>query len=257
MFDFALPPAELRVLPDLTTLRRSAVHEFSRAALDAVTEQGRFTVALADGPAARAIYEMLALGRRHGHPKLPWSRIHFFFGVERALPADHPNSHFRMASECLFSQVAVPSANVHRINTEVEPAQAAVEYEKELRRHFNLSLHGLPRFDLILLEPGNDGRVAALCPGSPALREARRLVCVHPARPPEPARFTFTLPVLNAAAEVVFVGGGADLAPLVRTVWHVPARRTTLPAERVRPVRGRVLWLVDEAAASGLTARAG
>jgi 6-phosphogluconolactonase len=257
MFNFSLPAAELRVLPDLTALNRSVVHEFTRAALDAVTARGRFAVALAGGSTPRAMYELLAVGRRHGHPKLPWSRLHFFFGDERAVPPDHPESNFRMASEALLAHVPVPAANVHRIHAELEPARAAEDYEADLRRFFALSLHGLPRFDLILLGLGADGHTASLFAGSPALRETRRLVTAHPASQSRAARLTLTLPVLNAAAEVLFVVSGADKAPVVRAVLHGPARRPALPAQRVRPDKGRLLWLLDEAAASGLTARAG
>ena len=257
MFDFSLPSAELRVLPDLTALHRCAVHEFTRAALDAVTVRGRFAVALAGGSTPRAIYELLAVGRQHGHPRLPWGRIHFFFGDERAVPPDDPESNFRLASETLFAQAPVPAANVHRIRAELGPVRAAEEYELELRRFFALSQRGLPRFDLILLGLGTDGTTAALRPGSPALRENRRLACALPASQLEPARVTLTLPVLNAAAEILFLVSGAEKAAAVRGVLRGRTQRPVLPAQRVQPDKGRLLWLLDEPAASGLTARAG
>lgn len=159
---------EVKIVPDNAALAHTAAQEFHRLAEAAVRARGRFSVALSGGNTPRAVYSLLA----GEHRQLPWDGIHIFFGDERHVPPDDPDSNFRMASESLLSKVPIPQKNVHRIRAELDAEAAAKEYEQELREFFQLMDHGWPRFDLVLLGLGDDGHTASLFPGSKALTEA-------------------------------------------------------------------------------------
>jgi len=199
-------------------------------------------VALAGGATPRRTYQRLA--EPDGHEGVPWERVLLFFGDERCVPPDHPDSNHRMVREALLARLPVPAANVFRMAGEAQdPDQAAAAYEAELRQE----LGPAPRLDLVLLGMGADGHVASLFPGSPALAESRRLVCAAAGPRPGERRLTLTLPAINAAAGVLFLVTGEDKAGLVAEV--LAGGRSDLPVARVRP-DGEVHWLLDRAAAS-------
>lgn len=252
MRTISLPHAEVRVLPDTTALSRAAADEFLRAARAANEKRARFTVALSGGSTPKAVFGLLAADEAAGRDKLFWDKVQIFFGDERHVPPDHPDSNYRMASEALLSKVPIPPANVHRIRAELDAAHAAAEYEHELRSVFGSRAGEIPRFDLIMLGMGPDGHTASLFPDSAALQEQTELVCANWVEKFNSHRLTFTYPLLNAAAEVMFVAGGADKADMLRHVLRGDPSGQTYPAQDVRPVSGQLLWLVDEAAASKL-----
>ncbi len=183
--------------------------------------------------------------------RIEWARVHVFWGDERCLSPDHPDSNYRVAHESLLSKVSIPPQQIHRMRGEDPDLDRAAEvYEHELRRVFDLTPNERPRFDLILLGLGTDGHTASLFPGSPALDETTRLtVAVHAAPPPAP-RLTLTLPVLNAAARVIFLVSGEEKAEVLRRVLQGGASPDR-PASLIRPADGP-LWLVDRAAAAAL-----
>src|SRR5258707_9869705 len=152
---------EVKIVPDKVGLARAAAEVFHRIAEAAIQERGRFSFALSGGNTPRSVYSLLATE----HKQLPWNRIHIFFGDERHVPPDDPESNFRMASESLLSKVPIPQKNIHRIRTELDADAAAKQYEQELREFFQQFDHGWPRFDLILLGLGDDGHTASLFPG--------------------------------------------------------------------------------------------
>ena len=245
-----LPNAEVRVLPDATTLARAAADAFLRAAREAIDATGRFTVALSGGSTPKAIFKLLADNHAAGANMLPWDKVQLFFGDERHVPPDHPESNFRMASETLLSKVPIPAENIHRIEGELNAADAAARYEARLRSVFAITGNGTPRFDLIMLGMGSDGHTASLFAGTGALQETNALVSANWIEKFQSHRITFTFPLINAAAEVLFVAGGADKATMLRNVLHGGPQ--TYPAQGIRPVNGRLVWLVDEAAARAL-----
>jgi 6-phosphogluconolactonase len=230
------------VCADLEALGRRAAEEFTRIAGAATARAGRFSVALSGGNTPRALHTALADAEFRG--RISWDAVHFFWGDERVVPADHPDSNYRMAYETLLSKISVPQKNIHRVETELGAEGAADAYEKTLRRFF--AGGAAPRFDLLLLGIGDDGHTASLFPGSPALHEEKRWVAATYAEKLKSERVTLTLPVLNAAANVIFLVSGEAKAK--------PARETRsagseLPAAQVRPA-GRLLWILDRAAAS-------
>jgi 6-phosphogluconolactonase len=224
------------VFDDKGALVRALVEIHERAAAAAVAARGRFTVALTGGSAA-ALYGALA------EAKLPWDKVHVFFGDERAVPADHADSNYRLAKESLLSHAAIPAENVHRVKGEIDPAEAARLYEQEL-----LAVTGDGALDLVHLGMGPDGHVCSLFPGHALLGETIRLVASLTDSPkPPPARVTLTLVALERARQVLFLAMGASKAAALREAT-VDAS-SALPAARVDRF-GRAMWLADRDAAS-------
>jgi 6-phosphogluconolactonase len=249
MRSLSFPHAEVRVYPEATLLSRAAADEIDRAARAARAARGRFTLVLSGGSTPKSVYALLA--RDHAGQAARWDQVQVFFGDERLVPADHPESNYRMAQEAWLGKEAFPPDRVHRVRTELGPRAAARDYEEQIRQVFELPA-GLPRFDLVLLGMGPDGHTASLFPGNPTLAEREALVATTVAEKPPPERITLTFPVLNAAAEILFLVAGADKAAMLRKVLHGDPTGRTYPAQSVRPSNGRLLWLVDESAAREL-----
>ncbi len=240
------------VLDDAPALAQAAARLIVEAAVEAVAARGRFLVALAGGATPRDTYGQLALPPLRD--VMPWADTWVFFGDERAVPAEHAESNYRMAHRALLSLVPLPLTQVLRMQGEAEDQEAAAtEYVQAMRRVFGTKRGQLPRFDMILLGVGVDGHTASLFPYSPALKETIRwVVSVYAAAAAIPARLTMTLPVLNAARRVMFLASGSEKASAIRAVLEDGAR---VPARMVSPAEGTVQWLVDRAAANSLRAR--
>ena len=239
-------PEWMTVVSNTEALNHAAATEFVNCATRAVRERGRFTVALSGGNTPRNIYSLLA--EKYAHA-LSWGKIFVFFGDERHVPPDDPDSNFRMASESLLSRVPIPAKNVHRIQAELDARMAADQYEATLREFFALSNGHLPRFDLVMLGMGDDGHTASLFPGTTALDENSRLVVANHVEKLQTDRITLSFPVLNAAAEVMVVIAGEKKAPVIREILS-SSQRSLYPIQRVHPKEGRLLWLVEQEAAS-------
>jgi 6-phosphogluconolactonase len=238
----------VRVFPSAGLVQRAAAELLADAAVEAVRARGRFAVALAGGSTPRGAYELLA--REPLRVRVPWADVHVFWGDERHVPPDHPDSNYRMAREALLAHVPLPEGNVHRIPAENPDASAAAAaYEQTLRHVFATSAGKAPRFDLIFLGMGPDGHTASLFPRGHAMEERARLAVAERVESVGGWRITLTLPVLNAAAQVVFLVTGADKAPALAMVLGPEGAGSGLPAALVRPREGRLLWLVDAPAA--------
>ncbi|HEX5575143.1 MAG TPA: 6-phosphogluconolactonase [Gemmatimonadales bacterium] len=212
-------------------------------AVDALSTGGRFTLALSGGSTPRAAYERLATDEL-AH-QLDWQRTHVLWGDERCVPPDNPKSNYRMAKEALLDRVPIPPNQVYRIRGEDEPQEAAADYEDELR-----SLNG--SLDLVLLGLGEDGHTASLFPGQPTVHETEYWVMAVPAPTGDMWRITLTPAVLNLAGNVTFVVSGASKAQRLAEVLQGPFNPDLLPAQAIRPLQGRLTWMVDEAAAAQL-----
>src|SRR5215470_3225981 len=219
-------PGNLTVVADASALYRAAAAEFSRCAREAIASRGRFAVALSGGNTPRGVYSLLAAEQTN---VLPWNQIYVFLGDERHVPPDHPDSNYRMANETLFSKVPIPPQNVFRVPAELPAPAAADEYERSLRSFFNLGPGSWPSFDLILLGLGDDGHTASLFPGSAALQETSRLVVANWVEKFQSFRITFTYPVLNRAAEVLFLVSGEGKAQILKSVL-APSEAKAYPA---------------------------
>ena len=238
----------VQVVKDAPSLARVAAAQFVDRAAAAIAARGRFAVALSGGSTPRAMYTLLASdGLVH---RVDWAHVHLFFGDERCVPPEHPDSNYRMVRETLLAHAPVPPGNVHRMRGEDAPAEAALAYEADLRAFFGSGT--APRFDLVLLGMGDNGHTASLFPGQPAVRERVRWVVACYVDEVGMWRLTLTPVAINAAAEVTFLVAGAGKAAMLKRVLEGPYQPDLLPAQIVRPTDGVLRWLVDEAAAADL-----
>ncbi len=234
-------------------LARRAAEEFVRLANLYVTENGRFSVVLSGGSTPKSLYALLATPEFCN--SIRWSQVYLFWGDERCVPPDHPDSNYRMAHEALISKVPIPKENIFRMKGERSPQDAADEYEQELIKYFNLTEATLPCFDLILLGLGEDGHTASLFPGSIALTETKHLVTAPYVEHLKTHRLTLTLPVLNNSAFIFFLVAGINKAPVLREVLQSESDDNDFPAQKIKPQRGELVWFVDKAAGPRFTSR--
>jgi 6-phosphogluconolactonase len=235
---------------NLQELSAAAAECVCQLAADGVKTRGVFTAALSGGTTPRTLYELLA--RPPYRQMIPWADMYLFWGDERYVPPDHPDSNFAMASHTLIDHAPVPAQNIHRIPTEsASPAEAAEMYAQTLHTLFAgfgalSEKEGLPMFDLMLLGLGPDGHTASLFPDSPVLNEQHRWVTATPVPKlvPRVQRITLTLPVINTARHVIFLAAGAEKQPILQVIWKTPDEAwERYPAARVKP-SGKLMWFV-------------
>jgi len=217
-------------------------------AREANDSRGRFLLALSGGSTPRPLYERLAAAP--SRKQIDWTRTHLLWSDERCVPPDHPDSNYRMAREALVDHVPIPPSQVHRMHGEDEPIAAAAAYDRVLRTLVSAApgAGGAPSgLDLVLLGLGADGHSASLFPGRPAGRETTRWV-VADEDPSGRPRITLTPPAINAAHVVLFLVIGTEKAAALRAVRQGPFTPDLLPAQRVGPRGGRLVWIVDAAA---------
>ncbi|GAB4390002.1 MAG: 6-phosphogluconolactonase [Thermodesulfovibrionales bacterium] len=240
--------AEHFVFADLEEMSHMAATIFSCVARTAVATSGRFTVALSGGSTPRRLYVLLGTEYRG---QVPWDRVDFFWVDERCVPPDDKESNYGMARGLMLSNLAVPGSHIHMIECGDDPALAALRYEAEVRKC--LGQGEVPSFDLVVLGLGQDGHTASLFPGAESLHEKERLALPVYGGDPEGWRVTLTLPVLNNARNVLFLVSGGGKAEIVRSILEDPAARFSYPAGLVSPLQGNCTWLLDAAAAKGLS----
>jgi len=246
--------ADLRRLTTPQDLFQAAAEEVIRLATEAVAQRGRFTIALSGGSTPKNLYTLIAA---NASATLPWAQMFFFWGDERHVSLDDPESNYRMAREALLSKVPIPPGNVFPIPAEKEDAAAAAEaYEQTVRKFFSLASGEFPHFDLVLLGMGPDGHTASLFPETAALQEKSRLVVANWVEKMKAYRITLTLPVLNAARCVAFLVSGADKATVLKEVLEGSAPGEKYPSKLVRPTNGKLIWFLDRAAGSELSTAA-
>jgi 6-phosphogluconolactonase len=242
------------VCPSAAEVARAAVRRFVDWAWQAIARDGKFQVALSGGETPREMYRLLAT--QEFRTQIDWPRVHLFWGDERAVPPDDPESNYGMARRELLLRVPIPAENIHRMEAEVNPiGRAAHNYETVLRQALDVDDRGFPVFHLMLLGLGADGHTASLFPGAKLLRETTRWVSTPAMEKAGTRRMTLTLPVIEAAQRILFLVTGAQKAAILRLVLCGSADRE-LPAQMAQPRNGERIFLVDEAAARLLPAEA-
>ena len=242
---------EVVVRPDLAAAAAEAAERVAAICERAVAARGACAIALSGGETPKPLYARLAADpyRR----RIPWDRLQVFWGDERCVPPDDPRSNFRLANEVLLSKVPVPRSQIHRMPADTPDHEAAAAaYADTLRRLLPATADGWPRFDLVLLGLGDNAHTASLFPRTLALRERGRPVVAQFVEEAGMWRMTLTVPVLTRAAEILFLVAGASKAEAVRAALDGPTGED-VPAAFIRPVDGRVAWLLDTAAAARLT----
>ncbi len=219
----------------------------------AIQSTGRCLIALSGGSTPRTLYQTIRTPE--WNTRFDWSRIAFLFGDDRCVAPEHPESNFGMAQAELFQPLGIPPDRIYRMKGEhQDPTAAAEDYEKTIRKLTQCPPTEFPRLDLVLLGLGDDGHTASLFPGTAALQEQAKLVTVGQAPTGITNRLTFTLDVLNCAAVVLFIVTGSGKAEMVRRVIESQSEADrSLPAAKVSPDSGRLVWMLDQAAAQQLT----
>ncbi len=237
---------DVRVFPDLDALSEAAAVLFVDACAQAIRARGRALVALSGGNTPAKLYGLLA--QAPYLQQLDWAHVYVFWGDERCVPPDDPESNYRQAHDALLSRVPIPPANVYRIRGEEQPQDAAGEYARELEA-FAAPPRTWPRLDFVLLGMGEDGHTASLFPGSPVDVAAPTAVATAQYQGRPANRVTLTPLVFNAARRVVFLVTGESKSQTLADVLYGKYQPAMLPAQRIHPTDGDVIWMVDQAAA--------
>ena len=238
---------KIQIFKDLQELSLAAAELFVDTAAQAIATRGRFLTALSGGGTPKPLYQLLA--HTPYCDQIEWSKVHAFWGDERCVPHNDPGNNYFQAKQALFDHVPLPLENIHRAASELEPGDAAHDYARVLNTFAEAPL-AWPRFDLVLLGMGDDGHTASLFPGS-QVDITSPVVAVTANYQSRPAnRVSLTPRVFNSARRVIFLVSGADKAVTLTQVLSDISNMDLLPAQRIRPTDGEVIWLVDEAAAS-------
>jgi 6-phosphogluconolactonase len=241
---------QIIVLDDSQALFVRAAEEIVHVSGEAICTHGQFALALTGGNTPADVYSLIAT---RFHLSVDWNAVHLFWGDERCVPPDDPDSNYGMANRIMLSKLSLDPGQIHRMRGEADPEIAASEYENELRNFFSLNEGEFPRFDLILLGLGDNVHIASLFPGSPALHETRRLAVAVEVDAPQRKRITLTPPVLNNAARVMFIVSGKNKAEAVKLALEGPRNPDEYPAQIIDANQGEVMWLLDRPAASLLS----
>lgn len=241
----------IRIYPDKEALSVAAAERFVLAAQEAVRENGRFLTALSGGSTPALMFELLA--QLPYHSRVDWEKTLVFWSDERMVPPDDDGSNYKQADALLLSRVPIPARNVYRAQGELPAKEAAAGYRENLAM---VSADGstFPRFDLILLGMGTDGHTASLFPGaSLEEEETQPVIAVTADYNGRPAnRISFTPRLINQAQTVLILVSGADKAAMVNQALYGEKDTKRIPVQRIEPKRGRLLWYLDQTAASQL-----
>lgn len=237
----------LHIHKDPATMAERAAHLFAAACEEAIAERGKYSVAISGGHTPVPFFRLLTT--RDWGAKLPWDKIYIYWVDERCVGPNDPESNYGVARRELLSHV--PITNYRRMRGDQNPEQAAADYERMLKEDFGLKDNELPRFDMMILGMGADGHTASLFPGSPALEETKRLVTETYVPSRHEDRITLTLPVINNSRACMFLVSGPEKRAALGDVLNLLSE-PVLPAQRVRPGSGDLVWIVDKAAATGL-----
>ena len=239
----------VQVYPNTEGMVKAGASLFMDHASTAISDRGTFSVVLSGGGTPKPLFEFLATDK--SADLLDWSRIHFFWGDERTVPPDNSESNYQQAYQTLLGPRLIQPGNIHRIKGELDPVKAASLYQKEISE---LLLESPPRFDLVFLGMGGDGHTASLFPGTKVVSDPRDYQWVAANQVPQQDtwRITFTPQLINAARTVIFLVSGQNKAQTLKRVLEGPFLPETYPAQLIKPDHGKLIWLVDQGAASNL-----
>lgn len=217
-------------------------------AKETLQKSDRFTIALSGGSTPLKLHKLLAASPHK--EEIDWSKVHVFWGDERAVPFEDSRNNAKMAYNTLLNFVDVPAEQIHVMRTDIDPVESAIEYEKMLHRYFDGTPHS---FDLVLLGMGDDGHTLSLFPGTPIVHEQTKWADAFFLAAQDMYRITITAPITNKAAHVAFMAAGNGKAQTLKAVLEGPKKPDLYPSQQINPVNGELHWFIDEAAAAALT----
>lgn len=235
---------QVQILSNLPALIEAATLRTLDILNQAIALRGIATIALSGGSTPKPLYQAIA------QADLDWTKLHIFWGDERYVPSDHPDSNENMARQAWLNHVPLPTANIHAVPTHYpDPKDSALAYETQLQAVFGTVSGNMPAFDLILLGIGDDGHTASLFPHTAALGVIDRLITVGE-KSGQP-RITFTYPLINNAHNVIFLLAGASKQPALQQIFSPEADAQQYPAHAIRP-QGNLIWMMDQSAGEGI-----
>ncbi len=240
------------VWPAPEDLALASARLFAEKVEDAIAKRGVARVAISGGSTPQAAFKLLADPAHPFANTIPWDKLQLFWVDERCVAPDNPESNYGVCKQLLLDNVAIPSANVHRMEGELDPEEGASRYESTLRNSLKLEGAESPAFDLLLLGMGEDGHTASLFPHTEALNELGRLCVANHVPQKDTWRLTLTWAVINQAREVAFEMAGEGKTAIVAEVFTGPRDPERLPSQLIRPSNGRLLVQLDEVAAAKL-----
>ncbi len=245
----------IHIYPDPDALSVAFARRWIELVEQAIAARGQFHVALTGGSTPQRLYERLATAEFA--ERVDWQQVHIYFGDERCVPPDHPDSNYRMANEALLRHVPIPPAKIHRMQGELPDARASAQsYMEILHAQVPESANGLAQFDLLLLGLGPDGHIASLFPFTAALAERSQLATAVYVDKLQAWRISLTLPVINNAKQIQMLVAGESKAEIVRRALAQQPETPPLPVQMIQPA-GVLEWYLDQAAAQQLPARDG
>ena len=245
-----------QVWPNATDLALASAKLFAAKISEAVTRRGVARVAISGGSTPQAAFRLLADPSQPFASTIPWDKLQLYWVDERCVAPENPESNYGVCKRLLLDHVGIPAENVHRMEGDLDPEQAASRYESVLRNSMKLEGAESPAFDLLLLGMGDDGHTASLFPHTDGLNEMGRLAIANHVPQKDTWRISLTWPVINQAYEVAFDIGGEAKASIVSEVFTGPRDPERLPSQLIRPTNGRLLLQLDEAAAAKLPSAA-
>jgi 6-phosphogluconolactonase len=243
---------DVQVSPTVPEVTQAAARFFADTVTEAIAARGLARVAMSGGSTPKTMLEMLGDPAQPFRSTVPWDKLQLFWVDERCVGPADPESNYGMTKAALLDKVSLPAKNVHRMEGELDPEEAASRYESDIRNAFRLEGAETPTFDLILLGLGPDGHTASLFPCTEGLDEMARIVIANHVPQKDTWRLTLTWPVIVQGRKVAFLIEGTSKAAIVRTVFTGAYHPETYPAQLIRPASGKLTLMLDQAAAAGL-----
>jgi len=238
----------IQIFPGVDALAHAAAELITTAATESIAARDVFHLVLSGGSTPRAIFSLL--NREPYAQKIHWEKVHLWWGDERCVPPVHPDSNYRMAYDIFIKNLPIPDSQIHRIQAELPARQAAENYEMAIRE--KLPSETFPLFDLVILGLGEDGHTASLFPHTSALSEKAKWVTENFVAKLDAWRITLTIPVINAARQVVILVSGESKAQTLKLVLQSPYEPEIYPIQMIKPEKGTKTWLLDAQAAAKL-----
>jgi 6-phosphogluconolactonase len=238
---------ELHIFKDVDSLIKASADLVVERAKESIQKHGRFSLVLSGGSSPKKLH--LLLTSNDYRRRIDWTKVFFFFGDERYVPADHPESNYLMAKQTLFDPLEIPDNQIFKMDTTLSPDDSAATYEKVIKNYFGAQP---VKFDLIILGLGDDAHTASLFPGTSVLHEKNALVKGLYIDKVKMNRITLTAPLINAAHHIAFLLFGPGKAPAVEKVLKGVSDIEQYPAQLIQPVDGKIAWYMDEAAAGNI-----
>jgi 6-phosphogluconolactonase len=238
--------ADIRIFETPVELANVFAHELHQLTLEYQNQNKTLFVALSGGSTPKILFNILATDFSNS---IPWAIVHFFWADERCVPPDHPESNYGMCLDSLFSKIQIPPENLHRIRGEADPQIEAGRYASEINS-FLPKENNIPRFDLIILGLGEDGHTASIFPNQMGILQSDNTceIAVHPQSGQK--RISLTGKVINSADWIVFLVTGSNKSRIARSV--INERKRFFPASHIKPINGKLSWLLDKSVARGL-----